>query len=379
MTTEFDTSEIPVIGDLSTQTNVLTIVGPGNATCGTFDFDRSYFFGVIDEKPLKATENVTLIPGVKYLAHANARCRVQVFTNEKSAVSPPPIPDSVKESYTPTPTKSLTNPKASAKPKASPGAGAPTKPGGTPAVSPSAAPNIAAVPVEPNGNTTITGDPDDAIQSSPFESEGASTSDSSVSNPSSSDGANASSNGGECFTADSEVQLKDGRIVRMEDLEVGDVVLVRKNEFSKVFLFTHRDAIHYGEFIKLTTNVGTHLTLTAGHYIYRNGNLAAARSVEVGDSLLAASSDGTRTKLVVEIVENIEGRGLYNPQTQHGDIVVNGIVASTFSDAVNPTVAKILLSPIRRLFDAGFISRKIANVLTHCIEMINRQGSYWLF
>jgi hypothetical protein len=46
----------------------------------------------------------------------------------------------------------------------------------------------------------------------------------------------------------------------------------------------------------------------------------------------------------------VEATGLYNPQTIHGDIVVDGIVASTYTTAVDPQVAHGLLAPLRVLY-----------------------------
>lgn len=43
--------------------------------------------------------------------------------------------------------------------------------------------------------------------------------------------------------------------------------------------------------------------------------------------------------------------GLYNPQTLDGRIVVNGIIASTYTTAVIPEAAHALLTPLRCLFN----------------------------
>jgi hypothetical protein len=74
--------------------------------------------------------------------------------------------------------------------------------------------------------------------------------------------------------------------------------------------------------------------------------LQQAETVKVGN-LLRLSCGRTS---VVEHVEVEVGTGLYNPQTLHGDIVVSGIVASTYTAAVEPSTAHVLLAPLRSLF-----------------------------
>jgi hypothetical protein len=41
--------------------------------------------------------------------------------------------------------------------------------------------------------------------------------------------------------------------------------------------------------------------------------------------------------------------GLYNPHTMHGDIVVDGVHTSTYTDSVAPALAHALLWPVRML------------------------------
>jgi Hint module len=43
--------------------------------------------------------------------------------------------------------------------------------------------------------------------------------------------------------------------------------------------------------------------------------------------------------------------GLFNPQTLHGDVVVDGLRASSYTTAVEPAVAHRLLWPLRVLFE----------------------------
>lgn len=150
---------------------------------------------------------------------------------------------------------------------------------------------------------------------------------------------------GACFPAQATVEMEDGSVKRMEDIAVGDVVKVGTNEFSRVFMFTHRTAAVRSGFILLETGGGDKLSLTSGHYLYVNGVLAAARTVSVGDMLVKGDGSGA----VVRKVSRYEGEGLYNPQTVHGNLVVNGVLSSTYTTAVEPAFAHALLAPFRRL------------------------------
>ena len=95
------------------------------------------------------------------------------------------------------------------------------------------------------------------------------------------------------------------------------------------------------------------LHVTNGHYLpLATGELIAASEISVGDSLILGN--GTIARVVY--VSSTLGKGLYNPQTLHGNIVVNGIVASTYTQAVQPRVASMLLAPLRMAFKAFGLS-----------------------
>ena len=82
-----------------------------------------------------------------------------------------------------------------------------------------------------------------------------------------------------CWPAHARVELESGRRVPMHTLALGDNVRVGPTSFSPVFMFTHRVADVVAEFVTLSTDVGTSVTLTPGHYIYANGQMVAARQV----------------------------------------------------------------------------------------------------
>lgn len=157
----------------------------------------------------------------------------------------------------------------------------------------------------------------------------------------------SSNESGSCFPGASTVELKNGSVVPLSSISVGDVVRSGPNDFSTVFTFTHRIQEVTSEFVTLETAFGATISLTKGHYIYADGVLVAASSVSVGSTVTLANGASER---VIDIRYET-ATGLYNPQTVNGDIVVNGIVASTYTTAVDPKLAHVLLSPLR------FVSR----------------------
>lgn len=161
--------------------------------------------------------------------------------------------------------------------------------------------------------------------------------------------ATAESSGSVCFPGDATVELEDGSMVPMAELSIGDSVKVGLNQFSKVFMFTHKmsDVVH--KFVTLETSSGASLALTKGHYIYADGALVAAGDVQIGSQVRLGSG---ATDTVVAVGSKISS-GLYNPQTVNGDVVVNGIVSSTYTTAVEPSFAHAILAPFRFMNSLG--------------------------
>lgn len=153
--------------------------------------------------------------------------------------------------------------------------------------------------------------------------------------------------GSSCFPGDATVQLENGSLKPMTKLNLGDRVMVAAGEFSDVFMFTHKTSHSVTEFVRITTSTGNTLSLTRGHYMYINGVLAAAKTIKTGDYV---ELDTGAFSTVVAVSSSVE-RGLFNPQTISGDIVVNGMRASTFTTSVTPSVAQSLLAPVRVMYN----------------------------
>jgi hypothetical protein len=151
-----------------------------------------------------------------------------------------------------------------------------------------------------------------------------------------------------CFPADAIVALDNGNKKKMADLAVGDKVLTHNGVFSEVFMFSHRLEEASYNFIELKTATTT-LAITPNHYLYVNGNLREAQYVSAGDSLTLAS--GKLDKVLS--VGRVKKDGIYNPHTLQGDIVVDGVLTSTYTSAFSPTLAHVVLAPLRGLYQMG--------------------------
>jgi energy-converting hydrogenase Eha subunit B len=133
----------------------------------------------------------------------------------------------------------------------------------------------------------------------------------------------------------------------MDELVVGDLVHVGRGQFSELFMFTHKSAGVAADFVVINAaRSGARLRVSPGHYLYVNGGLTAASTVVVGDTIeLADGSVDT-----VATVSSAVLQGLYNPQTLHGDIVVDGVRASTYTTTVSPVFAHAVLTPLRTAY-----------------------------
>ncbi|GAB0494385.1 hypothetical protein MMPV_005678 [Pyropia vietnamensis] len=173
-------------------------------------------------------------------------------------------------------------------------------------------------------------------------------------NGSSGGSGSSGSNNPACFPASATVELSTGATVTMADLAIGDMVRVAEGSgdaaFSPVYTFTHRSAGGDHPVVTATTRSGHSLTATPGHLVYINGVATPMRSVRVGDALDIVAE---ATSSVVTSVSDGTAAGVYNPQTLAGDIVVDGIRASTYTTAVAPAVAAPLLAPVRALYRLG--------------------------
>lgn len=148
-----------------------------------------------------------------------------------------------------------------------------------------------------------------------------------------------------CFPGTAIVKtLKKGYIPICE-LQIGESVRVQGG-WSQVYLFSHREPSGNAEYLAINAPPRK-ITMTASHHILTRRGQIAARSVLPGDFVFDASGSPLR---VTSVRKNEAVRGLFSPQTLQGTIVVDGIIASTFTESVQANCAHGLLAPVRAFY-----------------------------
>lgn len=147
----------------------------------------------------------------------------------------------------------------------------------------------------------------------------------------------------ECFPSNAIVKLRNGDVKQMHELNIGDEVSTGPSTYSPIIAFTHRDNSVWSKQVMIQLESGGNLTISTGHYIFANNMLSTAGNLRQGDKLI--SSQGYF--LTVASTAKVAARGLYNPQTASGTLLVNGVLCSTYTDALRSTAAHAFLSPLR--------------------------------
>lgn len=161
----------------------------------------------------------------------------------------------------------------------------------------------------------------------------------------------------DCFPAGAHVSV-DGRAVRLDELHVGDKVASgAAGKSSPIFMFSHAGREGLFEFVQLVTTMGA-LRASAGHLVHSGRGPLRARDVIVGDEL--PRIDGSYA--TVTAIKRVTDQGLFNPQTLDGNIVVDGFVVSTYTEAVPVKAAVPLLAPARALFVAAGIDASFGSL-----------------
>ncbi|GIL49725.1 hypothetical protein Vafri_5989 [Volvox africanus] len=210
--------------------------------------------------------------------------------------------------------------------------------------------------------------------------------------------------GNSCFPAHARVLLRDGSIARMDQLQLGQEVAVRKADgtvgYEPIYAWGHKERnsgpVRYVQ-IDLSSDSASsaaydaaapetaQLELSPGHFVVMpcqrcltSGAVAHKRANDVvpGDELWVAPAlvggnnnrshgDGMRLELWrVKAVRYITAEGLYNPFTLGGTVMVEGVAASCHSDwfldsavdmlgvdaGILPPIYQSAMSPFRMLW-----------------------------
>ncbi|XP_026001598.1 indian hedgehog B protein-like [Astatotilapia calliptera] len=192
---------------------------------------------------------------------------------------------------------------------------------------------------------------------------------------------------GGCFPGDTQVVVEGGAAKQMRDLLPGDRVLASSTAdghgpflYSPVLSFLDRQPNASKIFYVIGTNAGFNITLTAAHLIFVTDCTAGlnqqeeeplsgstwegrprwgvgqrtvfASEVQPGQCVFTSAGEvKSQPKLsVVTFVSEQRSIGLYAPLTQHGSIVVNGVLASCYAAVDSHHLSHWALAPLRLFY-----------------------------
>jgi hypothetical protein len=127
-----------------------------------------------------------------------------------------------------------------------------------------------------------------------------------------------------CFSGDTIVHVLHKGPVAMKDLQVGDMVLALHQNYEPVYAFGHYAPEELAQFLKIKTDDGISLEITAKNLVFVEGktNPIHADAVTKGSILKGASGLPNRKSLVVTDVSTIQKVGAYAPLTASGTLVL---------------------------------------------------------
>ncbi len=147
-----------------------------------------------------------------------------------------------------------------------------------------------------------------------------------------------------CFHRSGEVQLRSGEKRAMSMLRVGDEVLVGGGRYSTVYMFSHASN-EVAQFVNITT-ARESLVVTPGHLVHTPRGLVRAGDMGSGDRVMGGNGEVYRIVSVRRFIDY----GVYNPHTLDGDIVVDGLLASTYTTHVEMQTAHSALAVFRGIW-----------------------------
>ena len=153
-----------------------------------------------------------------------------------------------------------------------------------------------------------------------------------------------------CFPSDALVSVDGSNaVVRARDLQIGERVLGVDSSgriaSSAVYLFPHQETTGMFPFKKISLSLPNRtITATKDHYIFVSNPLSpgvwdqrraiAAGNVKPGDELWVVEEHKDKNFKLARIiaVEDVWAEGLIAPFTESGTVIVDGVLASSYTD-----------------------------------------------
>jgi hypothetical protein len=164
-----------------------------------------------------------------------------------------------------------------------------------------------------------------------------------------------------CFSGSNVVLVKNRGQVRMEDLNIGDLVHVGGGTFEPIYSFGHYSPSANAQYLFIQAQ-GVSLELSPDHMVYTAAKGAVpAAELKIGDTL----QDGDGNWTAITSIRFVSSTGAFAPFTPSGTIVVGGALSSSF----------VAMDQRMVLFGCFFVSQQW---LAHSFEFPHRITCYYV-
>jgi len=166
---------------------------------------------------------------------------------------------------------------------------------------------------------------------------------------------------GKCIYEEAEVRMANGAKKQVKHLDIGDEVLAYSMEKgvhpSRIFGELHNDNETLIKIIEIQTSSGRKIPVTPAHSLFvrqclsdgESWSTKAAYEVSVGDCLPRYYTDGDVVEESVTHIRVFDARGIRQPVTETGTIIVDDVVISCYDRVVNQDATHMALFPYRWL------------------------------
>jgi len=161
-----------------------------------------------------------------------------------------------------------------------------------------------------------------------------------------------------CFPGSSQVKLATGDSLAMTDLKTGDSIMTIADEelTSTVVLGFMFKNYGSGAYLTIHTKDGNKISLSGTHVMFINDyEDVLAEDVNIGDMVIIKDGNNVTKSRVVNIEAGAQ-EGAYVPLTEHGTLLVDGVLCSSYANGPHD-VAHALMSPAR-WFPSVFLSEE---------------------